>query len=174
MATPISGRYASVRIQGAVSSSDDPGIIVDNLGHWEVAINFDELDASVFGTVWKKNMTGMQGWSGSIEGFFDPSTTTSKQIEGLMNAALDATLIQDFRFYLETSSGLFLMPHYSTCAGSTNYSTDAGAYISNVRVAHDKSGLASASYSVLGYGPLALFSGASSGTVPTPMIIEGT
>ena len=174
MGTPISGRYASIRINGVVSSSDDPGVTIDNLGHWEVSINFDELDASCFGTVWKKNMTGMQGWSGTVEGFFDPSTTTSKQIEGLLNAALDAELIQDFRFYIGTSSGLFLMPNYTTWADTTNSDTGAGVYVSNVRVTHDKSGLASASYNVLGYGALALFEGTTNASGAVTMIVEGT
>lgn len=174
MATPLSGRYASIRIEGVVSSSDYPGLVVDNFGHWEVAINFDELDASVFGTVWKKNMTGMQGWSGTVEGFFDSNTSSGKQIAGILNASLDATLIQDFRFYLQTSSGLFFMPNFSTYTGTTDNDTAAGAYISNVRIAHDKSGLASASYNVLGYGSLGLFMGASSGVKPAVMIVQGT
>ncbi len=174
MATPLTGRIASVRIGGsAVSSSDYPGVTINNLGHWEVAINFDELDASVFGTVWKKNMTGMQGWSGTVEGFFDTDTGTNTQIVGLMNAALDATPIQDVRFYLQTSSGLFFMPNYSTKV-SVNADSAAAAYISNVRIAHDKSGLASASYNVLGYGSLALFMGGPTTEVRPSIIVEGT
>jgi len=168
MATPLSGRIASVRIGGTTAGA--PGTTINNLGHWEVAITFDELDASVFGTVWKKNMTGMQGWTGAIEGFFDAATSDGTQIVNLMNAALDATKVQDIRFYLETSSGMFFSPNYSAMGVST--STEEGAYISNVRIAHDKSGLASASYNVLGYGALALFDGVLSAT--SALVIEGT
>lgn len=160
MATPVAGRYASVRL-----GTD----VIGNLGHWECTISFDELDASCFGTVWKKNMTGMQGWGGTVEGFFDPSTAANSQIVGLMNAALDATLIQDIRFYISTTSsmGLFLMPNFTTYGATT--STDDGAYISNVRLTHDKNGLAGCSYNVLGYGELALFQGGSSS-----IVVEGT
>ncbi len=174
MATPLSGRYASIKIGGSVSSSDYPGMTIGNLGHWEVVINFDELDASVFGSVWKKSMSGMQGWSGTIEGFFDSDTSDNKQIVGLMNASLDASPIQGIRFYLQTCWGLFFVPNYSTFSGTTDNDTAASAYISNVRVAHDKSGLASASYNVLGYGPLVLLMGASSDAKTAPMIVQGT
>ncbi len=169
MATPLTGRVASIRLGEAASSSG--GTTVSNLGHWEIAISFDELDASVFGTVWKKNMTGMQGWSGTVEGFFDTSTELNTQITGLLDKALDATLVQNIKFYLQTSSGLYFMPNYTTLGG-INTDTGAGAYISNVRITHDKGGLASASYNVLGYGGLALFQGqvlSSAG-----VIVEGT
>lgn len=169
MATPISGRYASVKLAGSTATGA-AGTTIANLGHWEIVINFDELDASVFGTVWKKNMTGMQGWSGTIEGFFDPATDANLQIVGLLNPALDATKIQDIRFYLESSAGMFFMPNWTALGVST--STDAGAYISNVRISHDKNGLASASYSVLGYGALGLFDGALSAS--SALIVEGT
>ncbi len=173
MATPLSGRYASVRIGGTVTSAPagggSIGTVIGNLGHWEIAISFDELDASVFGSVWKKSMTGMQQWSGTVEGFFDTSTAANAQILGLLNPALDATLIQDIRFYLQTSSGLFFMPNYTSFGTTT--STDDGAYISNVRISHDKTGLASASYNVLGYGELALFQGAV--ITSSAIIVEG-
>lgn len=169
MATPISGRYASVKLSGSTATGA-AGTSIANLGHWEVAISFDELDASCFGTIWKKNMTGMQGWTATVEGFFDPATDANTQITGLLDKALDATLVQDIRFYLQTSSGMFFMPNWTAMGIST--STDTGAYISNVRITHDKNGLASASYNVLGYGALALFHGALSGT--SALIVEGT
>lgn len=173
MATPLSGRYASVRTYASGSSGEpnSPGILVGNLGHWEVAISFDELDASVFGTVWKANMVGMQHWSGTIEGFFDAATSSGQQIGAILGRGLDATKLQDIRFYLQTSSGMFFMPTYPTYTASTDLS--AGAYVSNIRIAHDKNGLASASYSIVGYGGLALFSGSSDANFPAPIIVQG-
>lgn len=178
MATPISGRYASVRIVTTVCScgGDNPGLTIDNLGHWEVVVNFDEIDASCFGTKWKQNVVGMQGWSGTIEGFFDSATSSGKQIAALLDPAIDDTLIQDVRFYLQTSSGLFLMPNYTTVptgASTTYVDTGAGCYISNVRVTHDKNGLASASYNLVGYGPLALFTGTSDNSTQVEVILQG-
>lgn len=155
MATPLSGRYASVKLSGSTVAGT-AGTTINNLGHWEVAISFDTMDASVFGSVWGKDMSGMQGWTGTVEGFFDTSTVADTQIMGLLNSALNATKINDIRFYLESSAGFFFMPNYTAWGYGT---TEAGAYISNVRIAHDKNGLASASYSVLGYGNLALFQG---------------
>ena len=161
MATPLTGRNCSVRL-----STD--WTIIDNLGHWEITIANDELDASVFGTVWKANMIGMQGWSGTVEGFFDTSTATNKQIAGLMDASLKATKIQDIRFHLST--GLFWMPNFTTLIISTgdgdSTACDQGAYISNIRVTADKNALISASFNVVGYGALGLF------TSTAAMVIE--
>lgn len=161
MATPLSGRYASIRVGGSTAGSD-LGETIECLGHWEISIAGDELDASCFGTVWKKNMAGMKGWTGTIEGFFNPSTAADTQITSLMDAALTATKLNDIRFYLQTSSGLFFMPLYTatdTPPGVESASTEFGAYISNIRITHDKNGLAGAAYNVTGYGALGLYQG---------------
>ena len=136
MGTPLMGRYASIK-KGSV--------LVQNLGKWTLDIKMDEIDTSVFGSVWGKKIPGMQSWTGSIEGFYDPADSTGQK--ALQDAALAATKLTDIRFYID----------------STNYWTpdvtgesDAGAYISSVSVGHDKAGVASITMAVIGYGKIAL------------------
>ena len=157
----LTGRYCCIKVGGSGSSC-----LVENLGRWELTFNFDEMDATVFGSVWGKSLPGMIKWSGTAEGFFDSSSGSVQHLQILDNA-LDATLVQDIRFYLQTSSGLFWMPQYTTWGNAGD--TAAGAYLSNVRIGADKSGLASLGFNILGYGPIALFSVGSSS-----IIIEGT
>jgi len=151
MATPLSGRYCSIRWDEHTISS---------LGTWEIVINVDSAEVAEFGSVWKKTLPMMQGWSGSVTGFFDTATSSQHQLTALLKNSLQANKIQDIRFYPESSvneagtTGMFFMPAYtSVCIGTT----DAGAFISNVRVSADKGGLVSGSYDILGYGPIALF-----------------
>lgn len=161
MATPYNGRYCSVSLGSTIP--------VELQGHWEINLALDELDASEFGTVWKKSMNGMQGWTGSISGFlFASSTAGSTGQYSLQMAALNQTKLQDIRFWVDsTKSGattdnvMFWMPNFST--GGTNYSTDAGCYIGTINMAGDKNALATVSYSVRGYGPIALYKGSSTG-----------
>jgi len=166
MAAPYTGRYASIRLSTGTTS-------VEMLGKWDLTIAFDDIDASVFGTVWKANMNGQQGWTGKFDGFF--AVTTSSGQYALQTAALAQTKLQNIRFYMNSTGDgtssteqLFFMPHYSsnvaTTGGAavTNYESDAGAYISNVSIGQDKGGLASVSYDVQGYGALALYIGTSS------------
>ncbi len=148
MATPLTGRYCSFQVSTGTTG------VVQNLGRWEVNITMDEMDASCFGDVWKANMTGMQGWNGTIEGFFDPSTT-GHQIITVLKDAVQATKIQDIRFYLTTATSWWFMPPFNNSTWYS-YDADAGAYFSNVRIGAEKNSLISFSASVLGYGALVL------------------
>jgi hypothetical protein len=167
MAAPYTGRYASIRLSSGTTS-------VEMLGKWDLTIAFDDIDASVFGTVWKQDMCGMQGWTGKFDGFYAVSTAAGSSGQyTLQAAALAQTKLQNLRFYLNStgdggSTSYFFMPHYSSNVANsasvavTNYATDAGAFISNVSVGQSKDGLASVSYDVQGYGALALYFNTSS------------
>lgn len=159
---PYTGRYASV----SLSSVGSTGVVVNSLGHWDVAITFDEMDASVFGSVWKQDLFGMQGWTGKVDGFMSISTVAGStgQYE-LMTRMFAQTKIQDIKFYLDsTNSGstdvIFWMPNCAT--QNANYSTDYGCYIGNLANAIDKNGLASISFDVTGFGAIALYCKTSS------------
>jgi len=157
----LTGRYCCIKVGGASSDA-----LVENLGRWELTFNFDEMDATVFGSVWGKSLPGMIKWSGTAEGFFE-SDTGSIQHAQILNKSLDASKVQDIRFFLQASSGLFWMPNCSTSGSAGD--TDAGAYLSNIRIGADKNGLASLGFNILGYGPIALFN-ANSSTI----VMEGT
>ena len=156
---PYNGRFASVT--HATSS-----VVIECLGSWNINMDTDLLDASVFGTVWGKSKLGQIKWSGSVSGFYSVSTSSNSNGQyTLLNDAINQTLIQDIKFFLNSTgdgstTAYFFMPNCST--DITNYSTLAGAYIGNVKIGQEKNGLASVSYDVVGDGPLALCMGASS------------
>lgn len=160
MATPgpYAGRYASITV-----TSSTP---IDLMGAWNISIAFDEIDASSFGTTWKKSMYGMSGWSGSFNGFLTLSTVTGSTGQvALLLAAINQTKQQSLKLFLNSTAGpstdvAFWMPNIST--DNANYSTDAGAYIGSFNNAVDKNGLATISFDFTGYGPLALFCKTSS------------
>lgn len=149
--TPFTGRYCSFNVGPTT---------IRGVGNWSLAISFDELDASDFTTVWKKNLTGTQGWSGTVEGFFDGATDSTGMTISMLKGAIQGTKVSDVRFYLNTATSYFFMPQFTT-AGATTTSTDAGAYFSNVEIAASKGNLVTARFNVLGYGPIALCGGTS-------------
>lgn len=165
MATPYNGRYCWFSAGTSASKTE-------LMGHWEINLGLDELDASEFGTVWKKSMNGMQGWTGTVSGFLfvsDTEGSTMGQYQ-LQNAALNQTKLQDVRFWVDsTESGSnstarkFWMPNYSSMV--SNYSTEAGCYIGTINMAADKNNLTTVSYSVRGFGPIGLYVGTSSSLV---------
>ena len=149
---PRSGRYATVRLGG--SSAD----VIDLLGHWEISMDLDQIDASRFGSVWKIPVPGMQGWSGSLEGFYEAATSSGDLNQNYLQYCMaNAVKLQDIRFYLDSSDNStawssFIVPNMSTTI--TGYSTLAGAYIVGSRITQDKGGLGTMSLDIMGYGPL--------------------
>ena len=136
MGDPLMGRYASVKL-----ASD----LIANLSNWSVDISSDEIDVTVFGSVWKKSMPGFQGWTGSAEGFYDPADSTGQAV--MQSDALNATKITNIRFYINSTS--YWTPDVTT-------DTNAGCYVNTVSIRHDKAGVAAVTFNILGYGPLTL------------------
>jgi hypothetical protein len=99
----------------------------------------------VFGTIWGKKVPGMQDWSATIEGFYDPADTDGQDV--LQDAALAATKLTDLRFYIDNTS--YWAPDQA--ADSAN-----GAFITGLNVAHDKAGVAALTINLVGYGAIAL------------------
>lgn len=137
MGDPLNGRYATIKI-GAV--------LVQNMGRWNLDIKMDEIDASAFGTVWGKQIPGMQKWTATLEGNYDPADTQGQRT--LQGAALAATKIADIRLYIDSLS--YWKP-------ATDIDAQYGAYISGLSIQHDKSGLASVTFNVIGYGEIKLY-----------------
>lgn len=136
MGTPLQGRYASVKL-----GTD----LVANLGNWSIDINLDTIDVSVFGSVWGKGIPGMQRWTGTVEGFYDPADTNGQA--ALQDDALSSTKITDIRFYIDSTS--YWTPDVTN-------DSEAGCYISTVSIRHDKAGVAAVTYNILGFGPITL------------------
>lgn len=150
-----SGRYATVRVGGLSSGT------IPFLGHWEIQITADSADATYFGSVWKRQMPMMMGWTGTLDGFFDNSTV-STQLILLSSGMFGGELINDMRFYIDTSSGEFFMPNFPAAD-----STDAGVYVNSYRVTADKAGITAISLGIIGFGPIGLFSVTSTSPIAT-------
>jgi len=139
-----SGRYASVKLDFDT---------IPFLGHWEINITADSAEAMYFGSVWKRQMPTFQRWSGTLSGFFDNGTTSMQNVDILSSGIMKQHALNNLRFYVDTSSGMFFMPNH--CASD---STDATAYINSYRITADKAGITQIDMNVIGYGPIALFS----------------
>lgn len=136
MGDPLMGRFASIKI-----GSD----LIKNMGRWTLDIRSDEIDVSAFGTVWGKMMIGMQRWTATLEGMYDPADTTGQL--ALQNAEINATKLQDVRLYVNTTS---------YWAPASTDDTTAGCYVSGLNVVHDKAGVATVTFNLVGYGKLVL------------------
>ena len=136
MGDPLRGRYASVKL-----GSD----LVANGRRWTLDIRLDEIDVSVFGTTWKKSMTGMQSWTATLEALYDPADT---QQAAMKAAAIGATKITDIRFYIDSTS--YWTPDVTA-------DSSAGCYISGLPITHEHAGVASVTYNFVGYGEIDLF-----------------
>ena len=133
----MSGRYAKVTLGAAT---------IVGMGTWTVPVTLDEIDASAFGTVWKKTDVGFQGWTATFNGYYDTGDTTGQG--ALETAALAGTLITDLQFYVDSTS--FWTP-------DTTNSSSAGCRITSFEITHDKADIARISYTVAGTGTLALY-----------------
>ena len=136
MGDPLQGRYASVKL--------DTNLIA-NLGSWNIDVNLDTIDVSVFGSVWGKSIPGMQHWTGSVEGFYDPADANGQA--ALQADALASTKITDIKFYIDAVS--YWTPDVTN-------DTEAGCYINTLSIKHDKAGVAAVTYSIIGFGALTL------------------
>jgi hypothetical protein len=157
--TPFTGRYCAFKVNGAT---------IRGVGSWRIAITTASIDASDFTTVWKKNLTGSVGWSGSVAGYFDGATDSTGMLLTLMKKGLQGDKIADIRFYLNTATSYFFMPQ-NTTEGASTASTDAGAYIGNMSLEAGKDDIVRSTFDIQGYGPIALF-GSSTGLI----IMEAT
>lgn len=61
--------------QGSVVYGGTAGTIIGNLKTWSLDIAAGELDASAFGSTWRRTDSGIKEWSGSAEGNYDDTDT---------------------------------------------------------------------------------------------------
>lgn len=137
MGDVLKGRYASIKLGST---------LVENLGKWTLNVKMDEIDVSVFGTVWGKSVPGMQKWSGTIEGFYDPADSTGQIV--LQDAALAATKITDLKLFVDNTD---------YWAPAQDEDSDNGAYITSVDINHDKAGVAAVTMNIVGFGQIKLY-----------------
>lgn len=142
MAT-LNGRNARVTVKPSGTEQ-----IVMEIGSWSIDLGADEIDTTSFGSGWAKSDVGMKKWSGSLEGFSDPSDDDGQGV--IEEAFLSGALVGHIRFYEKyaaTGEVVYWTPDITTDAS-------AGARITAFNVSQDKAGVASLSVSFSGSGPL--------------------
>lgn len=132
----MSGREAAVKLATAT---------IAGMGNWTVSFSLDEIDATAFGSDWKKTDVGFLGWTASFNGYYDTADTTGQG--DLESSAIAGTKITTVRFYVDNTS--YWTPDTTTEA-------DAGARISSFEIAFDKADIGRISYTLAGTGPLTL------------------
>ena len=132
----MSGRLASVKLGSAT---------IVGMGTWTIPITLDEIDATSFGSTWKKTDVGFSGWTASFNGYYDTGDTTGQG--ALQTAAIAGTLLTDIRFNVDTTS--YWTPDVTSDSA-------AGCRITSLEMSFDKADIGRISYSVAGTGPIAL------------------
>ena len=79
-------------------------VAVIEFNNWSIEAAADVAEGQDFGDTWKSGTAGMMGWSGSMEGNFDPANTEQAAI---MNAILTGpTKLTDVVFYIDATKNL--------------------------------------------------------------------
>jgi len=160
----VSGRYASFLWSTAIGSSGDVArpVAVNYIGSWDLSIAQDVMDATYFGSVWKTQKVGMQSWTASVNGYLDV-TSLSSQHNQIIDDALEGRLVQWMWLHEgPSSSGNFWAPNASSTFGGVDYSTSAGAYISNYKIGASKDGITNVSFDLIGRGSIIYVCGGTS------------
>lgn len=110
------------------------------------SFNFTVTNTTVptdsFGDDFDKSVIVKQGWSASIEGYYDDDDTYNSNLQSL---ALSGGEIDDLRLYVDSSS------YY---APDTVTDTEATAIIESFNPTAEKSGIVSFTMAIKGSGPI--------------------
>lgn len=107
------GRNASVKLDSGSNT-------VTDLYNWSIDITSDPIEQATFGDTWNDiHGLGVNKWSGSFEGIFDPDDTNGQV--ALRTAQLNSTVVSGVRFYMDSSTHYYEGNVYIT---THNVSTD--------------------------------------------------
>ncbi len=93
MGYPLHGKNASIK-KGDTA--------IDNRAGWDITFNVELDDVTAQGEDWKKFLSGVGDWSGTMEFWLDPSNTEQKALIDNIVAATPGTTLTDVTFYLDT------------------------------------------------------------------------
>lgn len=65
--------------QGSVYLTGTPLTAVASITQWDLTVTVDNYNADVFGVTWHQFVLGIQGWSGTLTGFYDISNDPNGQ-----------------------------------------------------------------------------------------------
>jgi predicted secreted protein len=111
----------------------------------DVTINNETIDITSFGDEWMKFCRGMQSWTATITGHLDLDDASQST---LVDAAENGTLINNLRFYIDSTNYF---------ASNVVADTEAGLYIDNYNFTADNNSVVSFNMSVTGNGPIARY-----------------
>ena len=87
---------------------------VANVTSWDLTVEADELDATSMGYAWKQTITGMRGWSGSIDAQWDLTDNAQLALFNALTGATPVTLL----LYIDATKR-FTGQAYITSAATT-------------------------------------------------------
>ena len=137
MSCPVNlGRNARIKL-GTVT--------IARMTSMDVTISNDTIDITSFGDEWAKFCRGMQSWTASIAGHLDLDDVSQA---ALVDAAEGGTLINDLRFYIDSTTYF---------ASDLVTDAEAGLYIDSYNFTADNNSVVSFTMSVTGNGPFKRF-----------------
>lgn len=110
--------------------------------NWRLNLTSETLDVTCLGDTYKKEVPNVNQWTATMEAFFDPADTNGQAV--LHDAYQNGTKITNLKLYLNGSK--YWTP-------DTNTDPDAGCYITGLTINQQQSSLATAEFTVRGYGP---------------------
>jgi len=72
--TALAGKGGTLYLPGT------PTVPVANIRQWDLTVTADNYDASVLGDTWRHFVHGLQGWNGTITGYYDLVNDTTGQL----------------------------------------------------------------------------------------------
>ena len=137
MSCPVNlGRNARIKLDE---------VTIARMTSMDVNINNSTIDITSFGDNWMKFCLGMQAWTATITGHLDLDDVSQAT---LVDAAENGTLINNLRFYIDSTNYF---------AANLVEDAEAGLYIDSYNFTADNNSVVSFSMSVTGNGPLTRF-----------------
>ena len=115
--------------------------VIARMTSFDFTIENETLDITSFGDSWNKFCKGMSSWTASIGGHLDLDDASQST---LVAAAENGTLINNLRFYIDTTNYF---------AVDLVEDSEAGLYIDSYNVTSDNNSVVSFTMSVTGSGP---------------------
>lgn len=137
MSCPVNlGRNARIKLDTTT---------VARMTSMDVTINNETIDITSFGDEWAKFCRGMQSWTATVTGHLD--LDDASQVT-LVNAAEGGTLVDNLRFYIDSTNYF---------ASDLVADSEGGLYIDSYNFTADNNSVVSFSMSVTGVGPIARY-----------------
>lgn len=133
MTCPVNlGRLARIKLDTTT---------IARMTSFDITINNETIDITSFGDNWAKFCRGMQSWTASVGGHLDLDDASQST---LVDAAEDGTLVDNIRFYTDSTAYF---------ASDVITDTESGIYIDSFNVTADNNSVVSFTMSIIGSGP---------------------